>query len=151
MYEWQSSLVTMANASESSALGILLTSKRLLFFFNIPFTLLNTSSRGFRSGEYGGRNSRRAPTWSTIMSEMASTWWMDALSKITTEWGFVQLKGCKTGKRQFRTNVSKTSPFMFPSARYRSWIPSRDITGIAEYRVPRTIRQWSCGVMPRML
>ena len=150
-YVNESSVVTMANASVSSALGMLLTSKRLLFFFNIPFTLLNTSSRGFRSGEYRGRNSRRTPTWSTIISEMACTWWMDALSRIRTEWGFVQLKGCKTGKRQFHTNVSKTSPFTFPSARYRSWIPSRDITSIAEYRVPRTMRQWSCGVLPHTL
>ena len=43
-----------------------------------------------------------------------STWWIEALSRMRTECLFTQLKGCKTGRRQFFTKSSNLVPFTFP-------------------------------------
>ena len=48
------------------------------------------------------------------------TWCIEALSIMTTERGFTLLKGCKTGKRELRTNSSNLSPFTEPSIRLTS-------------------------------
>ncbi len=61
MYEKQSFWVTIPKAIAKSALGALLVSKIRKFSFIMFLTWLNTSSRGLRSGEYGGRTINFAP------------------------------------------------------------------------------------------
>ena len=92
-YNFQSSSVTIPKAMPKSALGALQTWKRASVFFIMLLIWLNTSSRGFRSGEYGGKNNNRAPTWSSINCRAPSTWWIEASSMITTDSGFTQLNG----------------------------------------------------------
>ena len=90
----------MPNAIARNTLGALHARNSASFCFMMPLILLKTSSVGLRSGEYGGRNSNRAPTWLSIKSVTPSTWWMDALSVITTEWELTQLNGWRIGMRQ---------------------------------------------------
>ena len=72
MYDLQSS-VTIPKAMLKSALGALQTWKRASFFSIMLLIWLNISSRGFRSGEYGGKNNNRVPTWSLINCLTPST------------------------------------------------------------------------------
>ena len=74
MCDVQSSSVTIPKAMLKSALGALQTWKRASFFFIMLLIWLNTSSRGFRLGEYGGKNNNRALTWSSINCLAPSTW-----------------------------------------------------------------------------
>ena len=74
MCDLQSSSVTIPNAMLKSALGALQTWKRASFFFIILLIWLKTSSRGFRSGEYGGKNNNQTPAWSSINYLAPSMW-----------------------------------------------------------------------------
>ena len=59
-----------------------------------------------------------------------STWWMVALSIMTTDLG---LKGFRWGSKTILTNLVKRSPFIVPSAINTSWIPAVDITTVLLY------------------
>ena len=55
-------------------LGELHTWKMLSFSFRSCFTLPNTGSRGFKSGEYGGRKTSLAPVFSINRTTGATRW-----------------------------------------------------------------------------
>ena len=52
--------------------------------FSVVLIFENSSSMGFRSGDYGGRKSTSAPT-SSIDAITSARWWMKQLSNTTTE------------------------------------------------------------------
>ena len=135
MWPRQSWAVTDENIIASSARGID-DVWNTLFCFMTLLTWLNTPSAGFRSGEYGERKHIFAPAWFSTRSITFSTWWILALSIITTDRGLIPLKGFRWGKRTSLTNLVKRLPFIVPSVMSTSWIPSRDSTGIAVYLVP---------------
>ena len=68
----------------------------------------------------------------SYISTTCSTWWIDALSIIITEWGLIQLNACMNGCRQLRIKSAYVSPLTVPSQRYTSCMPSMDMTGIVE-------------------
>ena len=105
----------MPNAIARNTLGALCAWNSALFCLMMPLILLKTSSARLRPGEYGGRNSNHAPTWFSIKSVTPSTWWMDTLSRITTEWELTHFNGWRIGMRQLLINCSNFSPFTVPS------------------------------------
>ena len=64
--------------------------------FRAALTFENTSSRGIRSGLYGGRNTSRAPT-PVMMSYTLSRWWILALSITSTDRGLFPSNGSIMG------------------------------------------------------
>jgi hypothetical protein len=105
----------------------------------------NASSMGLKSGEYAGRNSRRAPCASTI-SQMPATLWIDALSMTSTELG----RGhAFMHRRRPSTNRRKSAPAMAFSTTSRWRIPSREMAGRMEYFVPRNWNSYRQARSPR--
>jgi len=127
----QSSCVTAQNASLTMISGGDEAMYTLSLALRMLFTLEKTSS-GIKSGLYGGRNTRRAPTPVT-MSCTRSRWWMLALSIITTERGLRPSKGSKIGSTHWHMNFSPSTVLDVVNV---SSIPRVVNTGIADTRFP---------------
>src|SRR5215475_6140782 len=85
-------------------------------------------SIGDKSGEYGGRYARRAPT-DAIASFTPDTWWEDRLSINTT------CPACHVGTRIVCTYVKNTCSSVLPSTVIEAIIPSRE-------SAPKTVIFW---------
>ena len=138
----------MLNAIASSVLGWVHTWNTSSFAFIMLFTSLKTSSRGIRSGEYGGRNTTLAFALVSIKFTTWSRWWIAQLSMITTEWLLFPSNGFKIGIRVFMTKSSNLCPFTVPSTSWTSCMPSRDITATPEYLTPLARSLRSRGDIP---
>ena len=77
------------------------------FSFKAVLTFPNTGSRGFRSGEYGGRKSSFAPVM------LSSVWWIDALSIITTDNTLTVLKGFSIGNEEVERKCENLYNYLY--------------------------------------
>ena len=108
------------------------------FCFSRFFTSLKTPSVGIKSGQYGGKKHTLAPAW---LSTTSWTWWMLALSIITTECELT-LKGSTLVRGSSAQNLQISPRLQFPLWRKRhGYNLAKLLHGYAEYRLPRTSRR----------
>ena len=73
---------------------------------------------------------------SSIRLTADSTWWIAALSKMTTLLGFIPLKGSNWGCRYLSVNSQDFSPFTLLIVICTSITPSTQIAAMAENQFP---------------
>jgi hypothetical protein len=113
----------------------LVTCRRIAFSFD------QQSSIGFRSGEYGGRNSGSAPA-ASINARADFRWWAPRLSSTTTS------PGSSTGTKWSRTKASHTSPVVPPTLVIIAATPSPVSAPIIVSTVPRFRGTWATRRFP---